>query len=335
MERTIRIHDNFLKSVQLRIFDFQGESCIGTFIIDDNQRDCKLVRGAYLYSNIIKITNDMDIPSVPFFSYLRRELIEIGERGEILECKMAMGMGPQSDVLCITDQNQPRLTKIRIRFGQRCNSNQIYTRWTNRLGVEKDQMEKYSSEAQALYENYKRRHLPLSIPDPRPPTLGVSHLENLGNPIDPNPRAAFPPTLGASYSEYLRNSIDPNPHAAFPPTLGVSHSEYLGNPIDPHAAFPPTLDSREHLRNRIQYRLSNPIPTLDSPTLDSRENLRNRIHYRLSHPTIPTDPQLAFGGGEISSEDRLESDSVFEPNDEDSIMNGNHQLRSPHGSKKF
>jgi len=306
MEGTIRIPDNFLKSVQLRIFDFQGESCIGTFIIGDNQRDCKLVRGAYVYEEIIKITNGMDIPTVPFL-YLHRELIEIGQRGEILECRMAMGMGPQSDVLLITDQNQPRLTNIKFRFGKRSKSNQTYTRWANRLDVEKNQMEKYNREAQALYENYKRRqaHLPLSIPDPH---------------------AAFPPTLGVSYSEYLRNSIDPNPHATFPPTLGVSQSEYLRNRIDYRLSHPtPTLDSREYLRNPID-----PNPhTASPPTLDSREHLRNRIHYRLSHPTIPIDPQSVRGGG-LSLEDRLESDRVFEPNDEEFIMGGNH-----HGSMKF
>ena len=267
MEGTVRLHDGFLKQIQLRISDIHGNVSSGIFFIEDDQRDCKLVHGAYVYHSIMKIVNMAHENSHVPFAHLHRELIEVSESGKILECRMSRsGRVCHAMKLDITDKTQHRLQNIRITFGDKTDTYQIYTDLTNRASREKALMEQYNREAQALYENYKRLN---------------AHLFIRG------PHAAFPPSLSLSI---------PDPRAVFPPTL--RDSEYLGNHIDPRISHPP-------------------IP------IDHSEP---RPHY---------DHESAFGGNKLSSEDRLESDHLLEPEGGYSFMDDDHWLRSSHEDMPF
>ena len=79
MEGTVRLHDGFLKQIQLRICDIYGNVSSGIFFIGDDQRDCKLVHGEYVYHSIMKIVNMAHENSHVPFAHLHRELIEVSE----------------------------------------------------------------------------------------------------------------------------------------------------------------------------------------------------------------------------------------------------------------
>jgi hypothetical protein len=202
MEGTIKLPDDFMKPIQLRIFDNQGGVNNGTFIIDNDQRNCKLIRGGgEIYYNIIKISNATKYNHIPFL-YLREELLKVYKNAGILECEMRIA----SDKLTITDPANPKLKNIRIRFGAKTNGHAHYTTLTRRLIEEKNFKEEYTREVQALYERYKQREalLPLSPLGSRetfPVLHGLSARESVGNYIDP--RISHPP-IPIDPTEYHR-----------------------------------------------------------------------------------------------------------------------------------
>jgi hypothetical protein len=234
MEGTVRLRDGFLKQVQLRITDLHGRVSSGIFIIEDDQRNCKLVHGEYVYHSIIQIINMAHQKSYVPFSHLHRELTEVSERGEILECKMGrMGRVCHAMKLEITDDKQRRLQNIRIIFGDKTDTYQTFSDLTDRSRNEKALMEQYNSEAQALYEKYKRlnSHLPLKIPNPQatfPPILSMGVSEYLGNHIDP--RISFPP-IPVDPSE-------PRPHYYHESAFGGGESSLEDRLVSDHSLEP-------------------------------------------------------------------------------------------------
>ena len=242
MEGTIKLPDHFLKTVQLHIYDNHEDVYNGAFIIDNDQRNCKLICGGFIHYNIIRIYNLKKNSHIPY-SWLYAKLIQLHESERILDCVMLS----MKHTLKITDESCPELLNVRIKFGDKMDAHGTFTALTQRLTDEKNFKERYTHEAQALYERYKKGETSLSL-----------------SPLDS--RESFPvlSSLSASDPEYLGNYIDPrmsHPH--------IDPTEHRGYYHELPTARVRSLSQHGlpygHLEHRNEYSFMNEGSELRSP----------------------------------------------------------------------